>query len=727
MAETQGPGGAWYGWDQGQNNLKARFDANFQLLDRVATVATKAASVLKHGAVADYNKATYAGTNNQAAFQAAATEAASLGVPLLVPEGSYYLGSKFDCSTDIIGNGEICIDHRTALHNPGYGGSIASLPVAVVWSGRKRVIHGINFWAPGRHKYDPALPGAVNGGMYCFVLVVGTVGTPSVGNLITGCRAFGAHYGAIMIGSYCRYTAIHDNDFEGNGYQVLYDNMSTGFKAVDSYGITVEENRFRGADWTSDATAWATSNSAWGGDPIEINAPLDGTSNVRINGNEIYDVYSSTPTGGIGIGLAKCRGFEVLGNFLDRTHHDGIHVEDDSYDGEVLGNHVYRATQGAGSGAITCEKSYGITFDGNVVSGAIAINGGTSYGGPFLPDTTDDVVVTNNKTKAPIYVINQSNVTVRGNTVVRISGTAPSAGYDGIQITVGPATASSAMKTIIVENNVVKGFYRGISVTGYTGGFGVTNFRVRRNYCPPNAASAAPAADKSVFVDFANCSDFEIAENEDIGTLTAMRYYTGAVPEGNVYGNPGDIVSGNGGYATCAWIKMSGAWTTGNWLPLGHMGVSITDRTDGTAPDGIARHIRYRGTGGHAFTLPAGSDTGRKLTFTNWGTGAAITITPAAGTIQGVASISLPPGFSVTLVNDNSSSWSIESHGGRSTGWAADTGTSKTSANATYTAPTASGTYSQAEMQAVMNSLQGATQTIRALKNVLLDLNVIGA
>lgn len=65
--------------------------------------------------------------------------------------------------------------------------------------------------------------------------------------------------------------------------------------------------------------------------------------------------------------------------------------------------------------------------------------------------------------------------------------------------------------------------------------------------------------------------------------------------------------------------------------------------------------------------------------------------------------------------------------GPRDTGWTADTGTAKKTANATYSG-TASVGYVQAEMQAVMNAVRDATQTIKALKDAMISTHgLIGA
>lgn len=62
----------------------------------------------------------------------------------------------------------------------------------------------------------------------------------------------------------------------------------------------------------------------------------------------------------------------------------------------------------------------------------------------------------------------------------------------------------------------------------------------------------------------------------------------------------------------------------------------------------------------------------------------------------------------------------------RKAGWTADTGTAKRTANATY-AGTAEAAYTQATIQALMNALRDATQTIKALKDDLLAHGLLGA
>lgn len=62
----------------------------------------------------------------------------------------------------------------------------------------------------------------------------------------------------------------------------------------------------------------------------------------------------------------------------------------------------------------------------------------------------------------------------------------------------------------------------------------------------------------------------------------------------------------------------------------------------------------------------------------------------------------------------------------RRTGWYADTGILRRDINATYTAPTISNPPTQAEVQAIADSLSGASRTIGALKQDLMAHGLIG-
>jgi hypothetical protein len=63
--------------------------------------------------------------------------------------------------------------------------------------------------------------------------------------------------------------------------------------------------------------------------------------------------------------------------------------------------------------------------------------------------------------------------------------------------------------------------------------------------------------------------------------------------------------------------------------------------------------------------------------------------------------------------------------GPRRTGWGADTGTAKRTANATYSA-TAEATYTQATIQALMNAVRDLSQTQKAIKDDLISHGIIG-
>lgn len=60
-------------------------------------------------------------------------------------------------------------------------------------------------------------------------------------------------------------------------------------------------------------------------------------------------------------------------------------------------------------------------------------------------------------------------------------------------------------------------------------------------------------------------------------------------------------------------------------------------------------------------------------------------------------------------------------------GWTAATGTANKGAYAAYSAGTASATYTQAEVQSLMDQLEAASQRIKALEDALFDRGVISA
>lgn len=69
----------------------------------------------------------------------------------------------------------------------------------------------------------------------------------------------------------------------------------------------------------------------------------------------------------------------------------------------------------------------------------------------------------------------------------------------------------------------------------------------------------------------------------------------------------------------------------------------------------------------------------------------------------------------------------VQAVGAPDTGWVADTGTALKTTVATYTAPTISNPPTQAEVQAIANALQSATQQVKALKDALLAHGLIVA
>ena len=84
----------------------------------------------------------------------------------------------------------------------------------------------------------------------------------------------------------------------------------------------------------------------------------------------------------------------------------------------------------------------------------------------------------------------------------------------------------------------------------------------------------------------------------------------------------------------------------------------------------------------------------------------------------------IPPGTARTICNDGTSVWSEQPELGASLGWAADTGTAKKTANATYSG-SAEAAYTQATIQTLMNAVRDNSQTIKALKDALMAAKVL--
>jgi hypothetical protein len=93
------------------------------------------------------------------------------------------------------------------------------------------------------------------------------------------------------------------------------------------------------------------------------------------------------------------------------------------------------------------------------------------------------------------------------------------------------------------------------------------------------------------------------------------------------------------------------------------------------------------------------------------------------GVTDGSASIPSNGALEFEMGPPDATGWRSTRLSPTKTGWTADSGTAKRTANTTYSA-TASGAYVQAELQAAMDALKDATQTIKAMKDDLIAYGI---
>ncbi len=161
-------------------------------------------------------------------------------------------------------------------------------------------------------------------------------------------------------------------------------------------------------------------------------------------------------------------------------------------------------------------------------------------------------------------------------------------------------------------------------------------------------------------------------------------------------------------------------WNTRNTAGSAAVGITFgQDLVSFTATNGILTGaVRIGGTTNFA-TLSRGSGAADTLTIDNPGASVILFQTASAEVCRmDSAGFKIASGKVIQIGG-------TQVVGARETGWAADTGTAKKTANATYSG-TASAGYVQAEMTAVMNALRDATQTIKAMKDTLIAHGLMG-
>jgi hypothetical protein len=142
--------------------------------------------------------------------------------------------------------------------------------------------------------------------------------------------------------------------------------------------------------------------------------------------------------------------------------------------------------------------------------------------------------------------------------------------------------------------------------------------------------------------------------------------------------------------------------------------------------------INNKSGSANTVTLPdPAAYSGRLIVFTNRQNqpvnSASANVTPINSATPGTSILPAIVGAHAILVS-NGTNWvtvSYEGVGAKITGWGADTGTAKRTTNATYSG-TAEGAYTQATIQALMDSHRDLSQTVKALKDDLITQGSIG-
>lgn len=233
-----------------------------------------------------------------------------------------------------------------------------------------------------------------------------------------------------------------------------------------------------------------------------------------------------------------------------------------------------------------------------------------------------------------------------------------------------------------------------------------------------------------------------VADNNNQGSLFSGFYMEGGEGSGQINGGNSSIaIGGFGNYhpVTCHWLRSNNSGLmshadfatkngpiTANFDGTGTFGPAGTYLELGADADAIFRidgpsitpqiqfyssgTIRSRVYWQSGFGLRLNSDDGLDISFQN-----------ASTTICGVnaSSFNMVSGKTITVNG-------VRVVTARQTGWAADTGTSKRTATATYS-DTAGAAYAQAQIQTLMDAVKNATQTIKALKDDLIAHGLIGA
>jgi putative cofactor-binding repeat protein len=346
-----------------------------------------------------------------AALIAAATEASTLGVPLLITAGTYRASVSVSWPDDL---------HVIASPGAHITGSLSA--AAVLSVGSRTTIEGLK------------VSNTSGSGDICI-----DIGEDSETVKILRCTLTGGDVtqGISMAKPGIKDVLIEGNTFDNLLYGVLSNDMSATptSMAYDLNDVRIVGNRFTNIY----------------GDAIELNHPgaaaatlgtRSSASGFVITGNQITNTLGSGTNDGFGIGLAGVSDAVVSGNVIHASRREAIHVEDESYKVVISGNVIKSSGT---SGIYVLPSCRDITITGNTVESA-----------------TDDGILVEFDGSATHSQV----VSITGNTV-------RSPGRDGITIAGNQGSTGGGFFTV-TGNTVKDAIGNGITANGSGDSYTIT-------------------------------------------------------------------------------------------------------------------------------------------------------------------------------------------------------------------------------------------------------------
>jgi hypothetical protein len=238
---------------------------------------------------------------------------------------------------------------------------------------------------------------------------------------------------------------IRDNRFMNSSYGILLNQGSP-----DIYNVKIINNNFE-SGIKADAIELNWPSSAWGG--------ASGGRNVVIQGNHISTSLTSGSSNGsgFGIGIAGGQQINIVGNTIESTRNQAIHIEDNSAYINISGNTINNVGHGlilsGCSGITVASASSCVTIIGNTINNCAETGIFTIYTTTTFSKTT--IIANNIITNNGFRGINVSADYVTGGTTVPVQNVIITGNIVGNSVGDG-ITTSGAASGCRIEGNIVE-------------------------------------------------------------------------------------------------------------------------------------------------------------------------------------------------------------------------------------------------------------------------------